>query len=203
MKVEKNKMVAVDYKLTVDGQIADQSRPGQPLEFICGTGMLLPKFEAAIEGKEPGEKVAFTLEPKDGYGEIIAEAIVDLPKTIFMVDGKLAEDILFVGSQVPMSDAQGNRMLGTIREIADETVKMDFNHPMAGKTLDFEVEVVSVRDVTPEDLASKGGCSCGCDHGDCGHEGCDCDHDGCDHDGCDCGGHEHHHEGGCDCGHCH
>lgn len=192
MKVEKNKMVAVDYKLTVDGQIADQSRPGQPLEFICGTGMLLPKFEAAIEGKEPGEKVAFTLEPKDGYGEIIAEAIVDLPKTIFMVDGKLAEDILFVGSQVPMSDAQGNRMLGIIREIADETVKMDFNHPMAGKTLNFEVEVVSVRDVTPEDLASQGGCGCGCDHGDCGGEcGGDCD--------CD----EHHHEGGCDCGHCH
>lgn len=73
-------MVAVDYKLTVDGAIADQSQPGAPLEFICGTGMLLPKFEEAILGKEPGEKVAFTLSPKDGYGEVIAEAIVDLPK---------------------------------------------------------------------------------------------------------------------------
>ena len=59
MKAEKNKMVGVDYKLTVDGQIADQSRPGQPLEFIFGTGMLLPKFEEAIEGREPGEKVSF------------------------------------------------------------------------------------------------------------------------------------------------
>ena len=174
MKVEQNKMVGVDYKLTVDGQIADQSRPGQPLEFIFGTGMLLPKFEESILGKEIGESVAFTLEPKDGYGEIIAEAIVDLPKDIFMVDGKLAEDILFVGSQVPMSDAQGNRMMGIVKEVGESTVKMDFNHPMAGKTLNFDVEVVSVRDVTPEDL--QGGCSCGECGGDCG-EGCG-DHDG-------------------------
>ena len=173
MKVEQNKMVGVDYKLTVDGQIADQSRPGQPLEFIFGTGMLLPKFEEAILGKEIGESV-------DGYGEIIAEAIVDLPKDIFMVDGKLAEDILFVGSQVPMSDAQGNRMMGIVKEVGDTTVKMDFNHPMAGKTLNFEVDVVSVRDVTPEDL--QGGCSCGeCGDG-CG-EGCG-DHSG--HGHCNC-----------------
>ena len=180
MKVEQNKMVAVDYKLTVDGQIADQSRPGSPLEFIFGTGMLLPKFEEAILGKEPGEKVSFTLSPKDGYGEVVAEAIVDLPKNIFMVDGKLAEDILFVGSQVPMSDAQGNRMMGIIKEIADETVKMDFNHPMAGTTLNFDVEVVSVRDVTPEDLHT-GGCGCGCEGGCDG--GCD-SHDGGCGDGC-------------------
>ena len=195
MKVEMNKMVAVDYKLTVDGQIADQSRPGQPLEFIFGTGMLLPKFEAAIEGKEPGEKVAFTLEPKDGYGELIAEAIVELPKTIFMVDGKLAEDILFEGSQIPMADAQGNRMVGMVKAVGEETVTMDFNHPMAGKTLNFEVEVISVRDVTPEDL--QGNCSCGHCGGECGGDcGGDCN---CE-EGCDCD--EHHHEG-CDCGHCH
>ncbi len=185
MKVAQNKMVSVDYKLTVDGQIADQSMPGQPLQFIYGTGMLLPKFEEAILDKEPGEKVAFTLQPEDGYGVYHPEALVELPKTIFMVEGKLAEDILFEGSQVPMADAQGNRMMGIIKEVGEESVKMDFNHPMAGKVLNFEVEVVEVRDVTPEDLAPKGGCSCGCD--ECG-------------EGCDCG--EENHEG-CDCGHCH
>ncbi|MDE5814754.1 MAG: peptidylprolyl isomerase [Alistipes sp.] len=192
MKVEANKMVGVDYKLTVDGQIADQSRPGEPLEFIFGTGMLLPKFEEAILGKEPGESVEFTLAPKDGYGEFIPEAVVELPKNTFMVNGKVADEMLYPGSQIPMSDAQGNRMLGVVKEVADDTVKMDFNHPMAGKTLHFAVEVVSVRDVTPEDL--QGRCSCGSCGGDCGH-----DHDGCgceghDHaDPCDCGGH------GCHC----
>ena len=183
MKVEQNKFVAVDYKLTVDGQIADQSHPEHPLEFIFGTGMLLPKFEEAILGKEVGDEVAFTLQPKDGYGEVIAEAIVDLPKNIFMIDGKLAEEMLFVGNQVPMSDNQGNRMLGTIKEVAEETVKMDFNHPMAGKVLNFEVKVVGVRDVQPEDLAPKGGCGCGCEHDSCGDEcgdGCGCN-DGCCH----------------------
>ncbi len=169
MKVENNKMVGVDYTLTVDGQIADQSQPGQPLEFIFGMGMLLPKFEAAILDKEVGEKVAFTLAPEDGYGVANPEAVVDLPKDIFMVDGKVAEDILFVGSQVPMSDAQGNRMMGRVVEVAEATVKMDFNHPMAGKTLNFEVEVVSVRDVQPEDL--QGGCGCG--DGGCSEGGCE------------------------------
>ena len=124
----------------------------------------------------------FMSAPADGYGEIVDDAIVDLPKTIFMVDGKLAEDILFVGSQIPMANAQGQRMLGVVKEIGDDTVKMDFNHPMAGKTLNFDVEVISVRDVTPEDLAGKcgcGECSCGDDchcegesHADCGCHGC-------------------------------
>ena len=173
-----NKMIAVDYKLTVDGAIADQSQPGQPLQFIVGMGMLLPKFEEAVMGKEPGESVSFTLEAKDGYGEIIPEAIVELPKTVFMMDGKVAEEILFVGSQVPMSDAEGHRMLGTVKEVGEQTVKMDFNHPMAGKTLNFDVEVVEVRDVTPEDLASQGGCHCHDCGGDC-EGGCDCGSDDC------------------------
>ena len=174
-------MVSVHYTLTVDGQIADQSREGQPLQFICGAGMLLPKFEGAIMGKEPGEKVSFTLEPKDGYGEIIPEAIVELPKTVFMMDGKVADEILFVGSQIPMSTADGQPMMGIVKEVKEESVVMDFNHPMAGKTLNFEVTVVEVRDVTPEDLQTPGGCGCGDCGGGCGEHECG---DGCDCNGC-------------------
>ena len=171
MKVENSKMVSVHYTLTVDGAVADKSAEGKPLQFICGTGMLLPKFEGAIMGKEPGEKVSFTLEPKDGYGELDPQAIVELPKTIFMVDGKVAEEILFVGNIIPMASQVGYRMNGVVKAVGEESVTMDFNHPMAGKTLNFDVEVVEVRDVTPEDLAAQGGCNCGCS-GNC-ESGCD------------------------------
>ncbi len=176
MKVENNKMVAVDYKLTVEGEVADQSQPGAPLQFICGTGMLLPKFEAAIMDKEVGESVSFTLEPADGYGEVNPEAIVELPKSLFEVDGVVADDMLFEGNIIPMADAQGNRMNGIVKAVSEEGVTMDFNHPMAGHTLNFEVTVAMVRDVTPEDIgqAQGGGCGGGCGCDDCGCEG-DCE----------------------------
>ncbi len=178
MKVEMNKMVAVHYTLTVDGAVADKSQEGAPLQFITGSGMILPKFEAAIMDKEPGEKVAFTLEAADGYGEIHPEAIVELPRSIFCDESGQIAPMVTVGAILPMSSADGQQMPGTVKAIGEESVTMDFNHPMAGKTLDFEVEVVSVRDVTPEDLAPQGGCGCGCgDHG-CGDGECGCD-DGC------------------------
>ena len=170
MKVENSKMVSVHYTLTVDGAVADKSAEGKPLQFICGTGMLLPKFEGAIMGKEPGEKVSFTLEPKDGYGEFNPNDVIELSKTIFMIDGKLAEDILFVGNSIPMM--KGNQpTYGVVKAVGEESVTMDVHHPMAGKTLNFDVEVVEVRDVTPEDLAAQGGCNCGCS-GNC-ESGCD------------------------------
>lgn len=173
-------MVAVDYTLTVDGEVADKSQPGAPLQFVFGTGMLLPKFEENILGKEVGEKVAFTLDAQDGYGEVAQEAIVALPKSIFMIDGKIDEGMLFEGNVVPMADASGNRMMGRITAVGEEDVTMDFNHPMAGCTLNFEVEIVEVRDVTPEDMAPQGGCNCGCE-GNCDDSegGCGCDGGSC------------------------
>lgn len=174
-------MVAVDYKLTVDGAVVDQSQEGAPLQFVCGTGMLLPKFEEAIMGKEVGDKVEFTLAPADGYGEINPDAVVDLPKSLFEVEGVVADDLLVVGNHIPMADAAGNRMVGVVKSVSEESVNMDFNHPMAGATLNFEVSVAMVRDVTPEDLAAPaGGCGCGCGDGDC--EGGKCGDGDC---GCD------------------
>ncbi len=172
MKVENNKMVAVNYTLTVDGNVADKSQEGAPLEFIIGSGMILPKFEEAIMDKVVGDSVEFTLDPANGYGEAQPEAIVELPKQIFCDESGEIAPMVVVGAVLPMSTADGQQMHGTVTALGEETVTMDFNHPMAGKTLNFAVEVVSVRDVTPEDLAPKGGCSCGCGDSDCGDGGC-------------------------------
>lgn len=171
MRIGENTFVSLDYKLVVDGQIADQSQPGQPLKFAYGMGMLLPKFEEAIAGLQSGDQFAFTLKPEDGYGEVIQEAIVELPKDVFTVNGEIEEGLLNVGNQIPMSDNQGNRLLGKVVAVG-ETVKMDFNHPMAGSTLNFTGQIVDVKELTPEDLQQFTG-DCGCESDcDCG-EGSD------------------------------
>ena len=179
-----NKVVAVSYELEVEGNIADKAGSEKPLEYIHGTGMLLPKFEEAVEGKEPGETFDFVLSPEDGYGAYDPSYMIDLPKGAFAIDGEVREDLLVVGNMIPMLNAGGQVVQGVVAAVGEETVTMDFNHPMAGKTLNFDVEVVEVRDVTPEDLAPKGGCSCGCDHDNCGDgcEGCGEDHHCGDHE---------------------
>lgn len=197
MKIENEKVVAVSYELEVEGQIADKSQPGAPLEYIHGTGMLLPKFEEALEGKEPGDSFEFTLSPEDGYGAYQEEYKVNIPKTAFAIDGKVREDLLTVGRMIPMLNSEGQVVQGVVAEVKEDSVVMDFNHPMAGKTLHFTGKVESVRSATEKELTEglhgeylpqEGGCHCGggcggnCG-GNCGEEGCGCgDKEG----GCNC-----------------
>ena len=186
MKIGKESFVSITSKLTVDNEVIENVTAERPLEFIFGAGLLLPAFEENLEGKEVGDKFSFTLTPENGYGVIHPEAIVDLPRSIFMVDGEIEEGLLTIGNQLPMADNQGNHMIGTIRNVVEDTVTMDFNHPLAGKTLNFEGEVQNVREVTAEDIdrlnrmMGGGGCDCGCGGG-CGEEGsCGCDDCGCE-----------------------
>lgn len=171
MKIENNKVVALSYTLKVDGEEIETVSKDKPMEFIFGTGYLLPKFEQNIEGKKVGDTFDFTLKAEEAYGQADPEAIIDLSKDIFMVDGVIDDSVLFVGSQVPMRDQDGNRLYGTVESIQDTTVTMNFNHPLAGQDLHFSGEVVNVRDVSPEDLASNG-CSCGCDNEGCSDGNC-------------------------------
>ena len=152
MKVENNKVVAVSYALEVEGKIADQSAPGAPLEYIHGSGMLLPKFEAALENKEPGDAFDFVLSPEDGYGVYDPSYKIDLPKTAFAIDGKIHDELLVVGRTIPMLNQAGQVIQGVVAAVSDSAVTMDFNHPMAGKTLHFTGRVESVRSATDKEL---------------------------------------------------
>ena len=195
MKIEKNKVVELFYELEVDGRIADKTTPEKPLDFIHGTGSLLPKFEANIEGLEPGGKFAFTLTPEEGYGEHDPSRVIELPKEAFEVEGTIREDLMKVGTTIPLLNNRGQVVPGVVLEVKENSVTLDLNSPMAGKTLNFSGEILTVRDATEKELAEglhgeylhAGGCGCG---GHCHDEGCEghCHDEGCDgHDGCCCG----------------
>jgi len=182
-------VVAVSYELEVEGAIADKATSEKPLEYIQGTGMLIPEFEANIDGKEPGDSFDFILSPEKGYGVKDPSLTIDLPKEAFLgQDGKIMEEVLVPGKIIPMYDNTGHVVQGTVLSVSTDNVKMDFNHPMAGKTLHFTGKVESVRKATEKELAEglhgeylpKEDCGCG----DCG-----CHHEG---EGCGCNG-----DGGC------
>jgi len=164
MKIEKNRVVALTYDLEVDNEIIQSVKEDRPMEFIFGTGYLLPKFEEQILGKEAGDRYDFTLQAVDAYGEEVPEAFVELSKELFEVNGKIDAGFFTVGRVLPMQDSEGNRLNGSIEEIREESIIMNFNHPLAGADLHFSGVVVAVRDATLDELAhglhaAQGGCS--------------------------------------------
>ena len=197
MKIEANKVVEFSYELEVDGQVVDRTTKERPLDYIHGTGSLLPKLEAHIEGMEPGATFDVTLSPADGYGEVDPSRIIDLPKAAFEVNGEVREDLLVPGNTIPMMNSMGGVIPGVVLEVSDDSVKMDLNHQMAGKTLHFTGEVLTVREATEKELTEGlhgefvHSCGCGGCHGhdgECG--GCEGGHCGDGHDGdCGCGCH--------------
>ena len=193
MKITQNAVVEFSYDLEVDGQIVDRTTNEKPLDYIHGTGSLLPKLEAHIEGMEPGDKFDVTLSPADGYGEVDPSRIIDLPKSAFEVNGKVREDLLVPGNTIPMMNSMGGVIPGVVIEVTEDSVKMDLNHQMAGKTLHFTGEILTVREATEKELTEGlhgeyvHSCGCGGCHGHDG--GCgDCGGCGDDHD-CGCGCH--------------
>ncbi len=214
MKIEQNKVVEFSYELEVDGQVVDQAPKERPLDYIHGTGSLIPTLEAHIEGLEPGAEFEVTISAADAYGEVDPDRIIDLPKSAFAVDGEVREDLLVPGNTIPMLNAMGGVIPGVVVEVSEDSVTMDLNHPMAGKTLHFKGEVLTVREATEKELTEGlhgefvQSCGCGChghDGGCGGHEG-GCGGN-CHGEGeCNCGGEDCHcgegHDGECGCG-CH
>ncbi|MCI6493699.1 MAG: peptidylprolyl isomerase, partial [Bacteroidales bacterium] len=177
MKISKDKVVEFIYELEVDGNIVDHTTKERPLDYIHGTQGILPKLEAHIEGMEAGDKFTVTLAPEDAYGQVDPNKIIDLPKTAFEVNGQIREDLLVPGTRIPMMNSMGAVIPGVVLEVTENTVKMDLNSEMAGKTLHFTGEIISVREATEKELAEglhgefvhSNGCGgCHGNHGGCG-----------------------------------
>lgn len=179
MEIVKNAMVSVTYDLMIDdlnGEMIEQTTVERPLQFLYGAGQMLPHFESRLAGLREGDPFEISLAPTEAYGEVNEDAIVDLPKHIFIVDGKFDEDFIKVGNSIPMMSGNGQRLNGMVMEVGENEVRMDFNHPLAGEHLYFKGMVVGVRQATDEEIVStlSGGCGCsgGCSSGSCGPDGC-------------------------------
>jgi len=187
LEISKHSMVTLTYDLRVDdekGEVVEKATAEKPLQFLYGAGVMLPKFESHLAGLKQGEPFSIKLTKDDAYGDVNQDAIVELPKHVFLVDGKFDDELIAVGNAVPMMSSNGQRLNGLVLEVNDENVKMDFNHPLAGEDLHFAGEVLEVREATEEEVAqilSGGGCGCGSDG--CEDDGCGSDHGG----GCGCG----------------
>ena len=141
-------VVEIHYTLTNDRkEIVDSSRGDAPLPYLHGHGNIVPGLEQALAGKAVGDKVQVTVSPAEGYGEYNEKLKKELPRNAFPKDSKLEVGAMFEASG-PDGDAIVIRVVG----VGNETVQIDGNHPLAGETLHFDVEIMKVRKATPSEL---------------------------------------------------
>jgi FKBP-type peptidyl-prolyl cis-trans isomerase SlyD len=145
--VTDGQVVSLEYTLTVDGEVIDSSEGHGPIEFIQGMGNIIPGLEEELYGMKVGESKSVVVPPEDGYGEVDPDAFQDFPREAFPQSIPLEP-----GVTLRFQDEAGNSHLAVIDSVTDDTVRVDFNHPLAGKELHFEVKVVGLRDATDEEL---------------------------------------------------
>lgn len=158
MQVSEHKAVTIHYTLTnPEGDVIDSSRGGEPLSYIQGIGALVPGLERELEGKSAGDNVTVSISPEEGYGERSQQLIQAVPKELFKVDGDIEVGMRF------HAEAEHGIELVEVVAVGEDTVTIDANHPLAGQTLNFDVDIVDVRDATAEEIEhghihGEGGC---------------------------------------------
>jgi len=149
-QIKDNVVATIAYKLTVDGEVIDEADSDDPIEYLHGHEDLLPGLERELAGKHIGDSITVTLAPDDGYGEydpedIEAVALDDFPPEI------IAE--MAAGMDLVLEDDAGNEIEAMIKEVNADEVVLDFNSPLAGKTLTYEVAVLDIRAADEEEIA--------------------------------------------------
>lgn len=158
MQITDKTAVSIHYTLTNDsGEQLDSSRGEEPLLYLHGAGNIISGLEAALVGKSVGDSFKVTIPPEDAYGELSPDMVQVVSKKMF--DGMELE----IGMQFHADVSHGSGVI-TITEINGDDVTVDGNHPLAGETLNFDVEVVDVRPATDDEMAHGHIHGAGCDH---------------------------------------
>jgi len=195
MAINDNQVVSISYELkdVVSGEVLDSNLEGAPLTFIVGKGQIIPGLENEIKNLSQGDDAEIKVAAKDAYGEYDDAAVQTLPKEQF-AGLELTEGMSLYGQ-----GEDGGTVQVVVKSFNDETVNVDFNHPLAGKDLLFSISITEVREATEEELTNgfvgaPAGSGCGCGGGGChsGEEKAD------DHE-C-CGGANHNADGSGCCG---
>lgn len=165
MKIADKSFVAIDYSLSLDsGEEIDKSEPGKPLAFVYSSGQVIPGLEKELLGQEAGYETEFTVDAVNGYGEARPELIREIPRD------RLPQGVDLKPGMAFQAEGPQGAIPFTLKEVKDDTVTIDMNHPLCGENLHFKVKVVEVRQATDEEIAASAGC---------GHECCDSCGDTC------------------------
>jgi FKBP-type peptidyl-prolyl cis-trans isomerase SlyD len=147
MQITKNVVALIHYTLKDDnGEVIDKSQEGTPMPYLHGHGNLIPGLEGELEGKKLGDKLSARIEPKDAYGVRNDEMIQDVPRA------QLPEDVDIQPGMQFQAQGEGGVNVVTVVGVEDGQVRLDGNHPLAGVTLNFEVEIAEVREASAEEL---------------------------------------------------
>ncbi len=158
MKISKTHFVELHYTLreeNAEGKVLEETIGKEPLSFIFGVGMMIPVFEEQIEGMEVNDVKSFKIVAEDAYGLFDDDHVVQIPIENFGSEEQ-REEHLVKGKEISLQDTAGGQHTGTVLEITDEHVTIDFNHPLAGFDLFYEVEIVNIRETTNEELQQLG-----------------------------------------------
>ena len=135
--ISSNTKVSLNFSITLEtGEVVDSNFDRPPVGFVMGDGSLLPSFESCLLGLKAGEQASFTIEPEQGFGKHQDANFQDMPRRTFSNDSELE-----VGMVFSFADAAGGELPGVVDFFDEETVRVNFNHPLAGRTLKFEVKI--------------------------------------------------------------
>ncbi|CAM3450245.1 FKBP-type peptidyl-prolyl cis-trans isomerase [Halomonas lysinitropha] len=159
MQIGQNSVVAFHYTLTNDeGEVLDSSEGREPLTYLHGAGNIIPGLEKQLEGRGTGDKLQAKVSPEEGYGEVQAQLVQEVPRDAFQGVESVEPGMQF------QAQTEGGPLMVTVTKVEGDTVTVDGNHPLAGQPLNFDVEIAEVREASEEEVEH------GHVHGEGGHE---------------------------------